>query len=131
MKTLGLKLLGIFARFPLSGLRLLYLEAILLFSLLLSFWVLGNRWMQQNYPLGGSLDPNIWLLILLSIICFLSITVLCWFILQRTWLGLGLPEPSLLLSQFKSLALWQQLAFYCFFFALFLCTAIGCLIAIC
>jgi hypothetical protein len=131
MKTIGIKLLGLFSRYSLSGLRLLGLEATLLFSLLLSLWLLGNRYMQNNFPLSGSLDPNIFLLILLSLICFLSLTALCWLMLHRIWMSLRLPSPALMVSQFNTLALWQQLGFYCFCFALFLLSAVGCLIAIC
>lgn len=131
MKTIGIKLLGIIARIPGIRVRLLSLEVILLLGLLISGWLLGNRWMQNNMPLAGTLDPNIWLLILLSLICFVLITSLSAFIMQRIWISLGLPRLSALLSQFNSLALWQQLGFYYFCFALILLSAIGCLNAIC
>ena len=131
MKTLGIKLLDLFSRIPGLRPRLLPLEAVLLFGLLLSLWVLGNRWMQNNIPLSGTIDPNIWLLILLSLICFVALTGFCGLLLQRVWHSLGLPAPSTLVSQFNTLAPWQQLGFYYFSFALLLLSAIGCLIAIC
>ena len=87
--------------------------------------------MQILYPLSGSLDQNIWLLIILSMICFLTITGLCWWLLQRFWQSLGLPAFSKLVSQFNSLESWQQLGLYLFCFALLLFTAIGSLVAIC
>jgi hypothetical protein len=131
MKTLGIKLLGYFSRFPGLRLRLLPLEALLLFGSLLSLWVLGSRWMQNNMPLSGSIDPNIWLLILLSMICFVALTTFCGLLLQRIWQRLGLPAVTILVSQFNTLAPWQQLGFFYCSFALLLLSAIGCLIAIC
>jgi hypothetical protein len=131
MKTLGIKLLGFFSRIPGSRLRLLPLEAILLLGMLLSLWVLGNRWIQNNMPLSGTIDPNIWLLILLSLICFVALTAFCGLLLQRAWHSAGLPSLSNLVSQFNTLAPWQQLGVYYFSFALLLLSAIGCLIAIC
>jgi hypothetical protein len=111
--------------------KILFDEAIMLFGLLLLLWISGNHWMQIMYPLSGSLDQNIWLLIVLSLICFVTITGICWWLLQRFWLSLGLPAFTQLLSQFKSLELWQQLGLYLFCFALLLFTAVGCLVAIC
>jgi len=131
MKTLGIKLLGYINRLPGVKPRLLPLELGLFLGLLLSLWLLGNRWMQHNMPFSGSIDPNIWLLILLSLICFVAMTMLCGLIMQRVWQHLGLPAISILVSQFKTLAPWQQLGFYYCSFALLLLSAIGCLNAIC
>lgn len=111
--------------------RILFDEAIMLFGLLLLLWISGNHWMQILYPLSGSLDQNIWLLIILSMICFLMIIAVCWWLLQRFWLSMGLPACAHLVSQFKSLELWQQLGFFLFCFALLLFTAVGSLVAIC
>jgi hypothetical protein len=114
-----------------SNNKLLFDEAIMLFGLLLLLWISGNHWMQILYPLSGSLDQNIWLLIILSMICFLAITGLCWWLLHRFWLSMDLPAFSQMVLQFKSLQLWQQLGFYLFCFALLLFTAVGSLVAIC
>jgi len=131
MKILGIKLLGFFNRIPSLRPQYLLLEGLLLFGSLLSLWVLGNRWMQHNIPLSGTIDPNIWLLILLSMICFIAIFSCCGLVLQRVWQRSGLPALSTLVSHFNTLAPWQQLGFYYFSFALLLLSAIGCLIAIC
>lgn len=131
MKTLGIKIIGYINRIPRPGLRLLPVELLLLSGLLLSLWVMGNRWMQNNMPLSGSIDPNIWLLILLSLICFVMLSGFCGLLMQRLWQSLALPPLSTLVSQFNTLAPWQQLGFYYFSFALLLLSAIGCLNAIC
>jgi hypothetical protein len=114
-----------------SNNKILFDEAIMLFGLLLLLWISGNHWMQILYPLSGSLDQNIWLLIILSLICFLTVTGICWWLLQRFWLSMGLPAFNSMVSQFNSLELWQQLGFYLFCFALWLFTAVGSLVAIC
>jgi hypothetical protein len=111
--------------------RLLFDEGILFFGLLLLLWISGNHWMPALYPQTGSLDQNIWLLIILSMICFLAITGICWWLLQRFWLALELPPFTTMVSQFKSLAPWQQLGFYLFCFAVLLFSAVGSLAAIC
>jgi hypothetical protein len=115
----------------LSNNKILFDEGIVLFGLLLLLWISGNHWMQIVYPLSGSLDQNIWLLIILSLMCFLGVIGLCWWLLHRFWLSMELPAFTLMISQFKSLELWQQLGFYLFCFALLLFTAVGTLVAIC
>jgi hypothetical protein len=131
MKTIGIKIKHYLTRLPGPDLRLLPLELLLLFGFLLSVWVMVTRWMEINMPLSGSIDPNIWLLILLSMICFLAFTGLCGLLMQRLWHSLALPPLSDLVSQFNALAPWQQLGFYYCSFALLLLSAIGCLNAIC
>jgi hypothetical protein len=131
MKNLTSKLMAYISQSKPSNNKLLLDEGIILFGLLLLLWISGNHWMQIYYPLSGSLDQNIWLLIILSLICFLTVTGLCWWLLQRFWLTLGLPEFTIIISQFKSLELWQQLGFFLFCFALLLFTAVGSLVAIC
>jgi hypothetical protein len=131
MKHLTTKIMAFISQVNPSRNRVLFDECIMLFGLLLLLWISGNHWMQTAYPLSGSLDPNIWLLIILSLICFLAITGICWWLLQRFWLALGLPEFTRMVSQFKSLPLWQQLGFFLSCFALLLLTAVGSLVAIC
>jgi hypothetical protein len=97
-------------------------------SLLLLWFVLPQLF---NNPFLGAIDPNIWLLIVLSIICFLALTALCWWILEIFWKGLQLPSFYSLMFNFKLLTPWFQLGFYWASFALLLLAAVGCLIAIC
>jgi hypothetical protein len=131
MKNLTSKIMAYVSQSKPSHNKLLFDEAIIIFGLLLLLWVSGSRWMQILYPLSGSLDQNIWLLIILSLICFLTIIGLCWWLLHRFWLSMDLPAITIMVSQFKSLELWQQLGFYLFCFALLLFTAVGSLVAIC
>lgn len=131
MKNLASKFMALIQSSRPSIHKILFDEAALLLGLLVLLWVSGNHWMQILYPLSGSLDQNIWLLIILSLICFLTITGLCWWLLQRFWQSLGLPAFSELVSKFNALESWQQLGLYLFCFALLLFTAIGSLVAIC
>ncbi|SDJ97640.1 hypothetical protein SAMN04487898_105194 [Pedobacter sp. ok626] len=81
-------------------------------------------------PMMGFIDPNIWLLILMSLICFLAVTGLSWWLLQRFWTRLGLPLLTEMVLSFKKMELWQQLGFYWASFALLLLAAVGVLTAI-
>jgi hypothetical protein len=102
----------------------------LLTVIFLLFWPIAQRLASNGDPSIGFIDPNIWLLILLSLICFMVITGLCWWLLQRFWLTLGLPDMGNMVSQFKTLKSWQQLSFFWASFALLLLTMLGVLSAI-
>ncbi|MOA37162.1 hypothetical protein D3C78_1587350 [compost metagenome] len=58
------------------------------------------------------------------------VTGLCWWLLHRFWLSLGLPDTGSMVSQFKALESWQQLSFLWASFALLLLTMLGVLSAI-
>lgn len=86
----------------------------------------------------SSVDPAavegmeaVWLLIAMSGVVFALMLFGCWYLLNRFWAALDLPELSVMVLQFKSLALWQQLGFYLCCFALLVLAALGCLLAIC
>lgn len=102
----------------------------LLAAILLLLWPISQRLVMGGDPSIGFVDPNIWLLILLSLICFMAVIGLCWWVLQSFWLSLGLPGLSSLVSQFKTLESWQQLSFFWSSFALLLLTMLGVLTAI-
>lgn len=131
MKHLTTKLMAFISQVNPSKHKMLFDECIVLYGMLLLLWISGNHWMQAAYPLAGSLDQNIWLLIILAMICFLTITGVCWWLLQRFWLALELPDFNQMVSQFNSLHPWQQLVFFLSCFALLLLTAVGSLVAIC
>jgi hypothetical protein len=101
------------------------------FSLLLLLWIIGPRSLQYFDDSVGVIDQSIWLLIILSVICFLGLACLCWWLLKYFWLALGLPSFNGLISHFESLKLWQQLGFYWASYALLLLAAIGCIVGIC
>ncbi|WP_161603028.1 hypothetical protein [Pedobacter arcticus] len=101
-----------------------------LFVLLLLWFVIPYL----IYPLDPTAalpDVGIWSLILLSIIVFLMLLLLSTYLFKRMIKWLGLPAFDRLVSQFKTLTLWEQYVFYWASFALLLLAAIGCLIAIC
>lgn len=102
-----------------------------LIGLLLLLWALLQYWLRRADPALGYIDPNIWLLLLLSMICFLLITGLCWWLLTQFWLRLDLPDIGSMVVQFKKMEAWKQLGFYWVSLGLLLCAAIGCLNAIC
>ena len=79
----------------------------------------------------GYIDPSIWLLILISIICFLALIALSSWIVLRLWAIAGLPSASRIVSQFNYLEPCQKLSFLFAAYALLLLAAVGCLLAIC
>jgi hypothetical protein len=101
----------------------------LLLGLALLLWPLVQRILQFNYPDSGTLDPNIWLLIILSIATFLIIIIMAWWLMQRYWLAFGLPEMESMVLQFNRLELAAVKVLYAFF-ALLLLVAVGCLMAV-
>ena len=112
-----------------ASMRLNYMPFLLL-GLLLLLWPMLQRLIMSGGPTVGYLDPNIWLLILLSLICFLIVTGLCWWLLQQFWTSIGLPSIGDMVLQFKQLPGWQQLGFYWASFGCLLLAAVGVLIAI-
>jgi len=115
----------------LSGSRRETHALFLFFGLLALLWPVAQRSIQFYDPLSGGIDPNIWLLILLSLITFLLLTGVVWWLLKRCWTAIGLPQTEVLVIQFKKLELWQQLGFYLGSFAWLLFVAALCLLAIC
>jgi len=103
----------------------------LVFGGLLMLWLLMPGAIRQFDPASGGVDPAIWLLILLSLLAFFMLAAWCWWLLHRFWESLGLPRIELMVLQFKSLELWQQLGFYWLSFALLLLASVMCLAAIC
>ena len=106
-------------------------EPLLLFTFLLLLWAFGPYWLNGVDGSAGNVNQGIWLLVILSMISFLMICALSWWLLQRFWLQLELPAIELMVSQFKKLELWQQLGFIWASFAALLFSAALCLNAIC
>ena len=107
------------------------LKVVLLFVVLALSWPLAQDMVLSIDPTSGYVDTSIWILLLLSLICFLGMIGLCWWLLKRFWMALGLPSLRVMVLQFNELMIWQQLGFYFASFALLLLAAIGSLIAIC
>ncbi|WP_316815855.1 hypothetical protein [Pedobacter nyackensis] len=102
----------------------------LITAILLLLWPVAQHLLIGTDPTIGFIDPNIWLLILLSLICFMVVVGLCWWVLQQFWLSLGLPLLGNMVLQFRELSLWQQLGFYWASFVSLLLAAVGVLTAI-
>lgn len=113
----------------LSGSKTPY-SSYLLLAILFLIWPVAQYVITSTDPTMGSIDPNIWLLLLLSLICFMVITGLCSWLLQQFWTSLGLPVLGTMVLQFKELSVWQQLGFYWASFVCLLLAAVGVLTAI-
>lgn len=107
------------------------LEIGFLLLVMVLLWPLGQHLIISADITAGYIDPGIWLLVLLSLISFLLIAGLSFWLLQRLWLGLGLPVIEVMVLQFKTLDSWKQLSFYWASYVSLLFAAVGCLIAIC
>lgn len=103
---------------------------VLLLGFLLILWPFVQRMVMGTDPTIGFIDPNIWLLILLSLISFLLFLGLSWWLLKVFWQAMDLPTIPHLVSQFKTLESWQQLSFFWASFALLLLTILGLVSAI-
>lgn len=112
-----------------AGVKKNYRVHALVFFLVL-LWPLGQALLAQSDPIRGTIDPNIWLLLLMGLIAFTVTIVFSWWLLQQFWRGVGLPVPGIMVSQFYTLELWQQLSFLLASFALLLLTVLGIFLAI-
>lgn len=100
------------------------------FGLLLLIWLAIPRVLQDPEQTAAYIEKSTVPLVMLSLISFMVVLGLCWWLLQRFWMSLGLPAIGEMVSQFKDLHLWQQLGFFLCSFALVLLAAIGALIAV-
>jgi len=105
-------------------------EPLLLFIFLLIAWSVMPWWLQMEQE-AASINQSIWLLIVVSMITFLVICAISWWLIQQFWLRLGLPQIEQMVSQFNTLTSWQQLSLFSLYFVSVLLAALGCLIAIC
>jgi len=116
MKTLNFKM----PKFPAKEMELGLVGIMMLFA-----WFALPKMMHSGDATAGYIDQSIWLLILLSLISFLLTVGLCWWVLQRFWLNIGLPGLNSMVLNFRDLELWQQLGFYFACFAVLLLAAVG------
>lgn len=100
------------------------------FGLLLLIWLAIPRVLQDPEQTAAYIEKSTVPLVMLSLIIFMVALGLSWWLLQRFWMSLGLPEIGRMVSQFKDLQLWQQLGFLLCLFALLLLAAIGALAAV-
>ncbi|WP_316839126.1 hypothetical protein [Pedobacter gandavensis] len=103
---------------------------LVLFSLIL-LWIFAPSMIRLVDDTAGSIDQSIWLLVLLSLICFMLLSGLCWWMLQRFWLLQGLPSLPIMVSQFYTLSIWQQICLLWASFALLILASLATLFALC
>ena len=125
------RLLPIFSEMPKAKEFKTHWKSVLLFMLLILVWFTFPVYIHQADPNAGTVDQGIWMLVILSLIVFLLILALCWWLLQHYWGQLGLPDLQHILSQFKTLSSWQQIIFFWVSFVSLLLAAEVCLLSIC
>ncbi|WP_285054547.1 hypothetical protein [Pedobacter ginsengisoli] len=96
---------------------------------LMALWSVVTEFFSSP-EISTGINQSVPIMIVLSLISFLALVHLCWWLLQRFWLSVGLPGLSSMVLQFSSLELWKQLGFFWLSFALLLLTGLGCLVAI-
>lgn len=106
-------------------------QPFLLLNLLVGIWIVSSAFLHRIDPTMGVMDQTIWLLILISLIGFLLIVALSWWLLNQFLMIIGLPLLSSMVSQFYDLSLWQQFVFYLASFGILLLSGAMCFIAIC
>ena len=97
---------------------------------LLALWGVSPELVRLVDSTAGYVDQSIWLLVVLSLISFMMVVGLCWWLLQRFWTSMGLPRIGRMVMGFKDLEVWVQLGFYLACFALLVFAAVGCLAAV-
>jgi len=97
---------------------------------LLALWGVSPELVRLADSTAGYIDQSIWLLVVLGLISFMMVVGLCWWLLQRFWTSMGLPQIGRMVSGFKEMELWAQLMFYLGCFALLVFAAVGCLAAV-
>ena len=70
--------------------------------------------------------PLVWI----AMIVFMLVLVLAFWLVQRFWETMGLPELGEMVLRFNGMRLWLQLGFYFACFALVLATGVGVLLAV-
>jgi len=113
-----------------EGLSWKGMEKYLVGIILILSWITLQRLLQSGDVSVAIIDPSIWLLVLLSLICFVTVTGISFWMLKRFAVVMGLPTVGNLIVHFNSLEIWQQLGFYWASFALLLLAGVGSLSAI-
>jgi hypothetical protein len=105
-------------------------RVVLLFVILVLMWPMVQQQLFKFDVTVGYVDLSILVLIVISLICFLGLIGLCWWLLQRFLLVYELPEFGSLVLRFNEMELWVQLGFYFACYALLLLAGVGCFVAV-
>jgi hypothetical protein len=107
-----------------------YIERVLWGVIGMLVWALAPL----AFPLaeGNAIEiaRSIGLMAMLALVVFAGLLGLCWWLLNRFWVSVGLPGTGCMVLQFRRLEIWQQLGFYFAAFALVLLAGVGCLMAV-
>ncbi|WEK20518.1 MAG: hypothetical protein P0Y49_05125 [Candidatus Pedobacter colombiensis] len=123
MKTFNLKMP---ARIPVIR----NIERYVMVSIVLLLWSAAPHIFVLPQGNSEEIATSIGLMVLLALMCLLLMLGLCWWLLQRFWVSIGLPSLDNMVLQFQKLQLWEQLKFALCLFALFLFAGVGMLIAV-
>jgi len=88
------------------------LEPYLLFSAFSALWIYAPAYLRAADDTVGMIDQSILLLVLLSIMIFLIVLSLCWWLMQHFLQLVGLPSINNMVSHFNLLELWQKFILY-------------------
>jgi hypothetical protein len=100
-----------------------------LFVLLMLIWS-GITSFLDNPEMTAGINQSVPLMVILSLITFLLLLELSWWLFIRFWLRMGLPGMDIMVLHFEDLPVWQKLAFLWASFALVLLVGLGCIVAV-
>jgi hypothetical protein len=106
------------------------LKPLLVLIILILSWPLLQMLLISNDQTTGYVDPSIIILIVLSLMCFIGMVGLCGWLFKKAIKSVGLPIIDNMVSQFNTMAIWQQVGFYYASYALLLLAGVGCLAAV-
>ncbi|WP_285055516.1 hypothetical protein [Pedobacter ginsengisoli] len=105
-------------------------KVVVLFVILVLLWPMVQQLLFRFDMTSGYVDLSIMVLVVISLICFLGLIGLCWWLFNRFLLVFELPEIGSMVLQFNDLTLWQRLGFYYGVYALLLLAGVGCFVAV-
>jgi hypothetical protein len=100
----------------------------LLVVLMVLWGVVTRFWSSPEMTAG--INESVPLMVVISLISFLILLELVWWLLNRFWLRVGLPGLEVLVIYYRRMEVWQQVMFYWVSFALLLLAGVGCLAAV-
>ncbi|WP_084237600.1 hypothetical protein [Pedobacter africanus] len=100
-----------------------------LFVLLMLIWG-GITSFLDNPEMTTGINQSVPLMVVLSLVTFLLLLELSWWLFIRFWLRMGLPGMDRMVLHFEDLQVWQKLAFLWASFCLVLLVGLGCVVAV-
>lgn len=86
--------------------------------------------LMSSPEMSSGINQSVPIMIVISLITFLVLLYVSWWLLERFWQRVGLPEIGSIVLQYKEMNTWHQLGFYFLSFALLVLIALGCLAAV-